>query len=208
MNTGELMMGDLKIGDIVVEPTLGICRVEGIRSLAVDGRTEDYFVLQARPSTGAVPQPSHVLAAQKATSVMVSRSQLGKRGIRRPMSPEEVKKMLALFRDPVVAVRKDAREDYLEYQEILKSGDPGRVCKLLRKLHILDQTDELKGKEKEVMELARKFLVDEFSHATGSSKAKAAADIQEGLKTMIKKKQKKERDAQRKERRAARDASK
>ena len=41
------------------------------------------------------------------------------------------------------------------YREVMKSGDPVRISKLLRDLYTLEQSDELKGKEREIMEGAK-----------------------------------------------------
>ncbi|MCH8332342.1 hypothetical protein IIC65_00260 [Candidatus Sumerlaeota bacterium] len=167
-----------KVGDTVVEPSIGVCRVQGIRQMVVDGIQEDYYIFQAPTA-----------------KVLVPRSQLTKRGIRKPMSKEDIKKVTNTFRVPVTPVRGDAKTQYLDYQDTLKSGDPTRISKLLRHLFILDQSDDLKGKEKELMEQARKFLVEEITYIKGSSKTRVLKDINESLRTMYKKKQQKEKEA-------------
>lgn len=160
-----------KVGDTVVEPTIGVCRVQGIRQMTVDGKKEDYFVFQAPTA-----------------KVLVPRSQLLKRGIRKPMTKEDIKKVNMTLRAPVNPVRGDARTQYLEYQDTLKSGDPTRISKLLRNLFILDQTDELKGKEKELMEQAKTFLIEEITFIKGTPKTKISDEIDESLQLMYKKK--------------------
>lgn len=167
----------IKVGDTVVEPSIGVCRVQGIRQMVVDGATEDYFIFQAPTA-----------------KVLVPRSQLMKRGIRKPMTKDDIKKVNTTLRAPVTPVRGEARSQYLEYQETLKSGDPTRISKLLRNLFILDQTDELKGKEKELMEQAKKFLIEEITFIKGTPKTKVSAEIDESLKQMYKKKVTKERE--------------
>lgn len=166
-----------RIGDTVVEPTIGICRVEGIRTMQIDGTKEDYFIFQSPTA-----------------KVLVPRSQLLKRGIRRPMTKDDIKKVQNTLRVPVNPTRGDARTQYLDYQATLKSGDPTRISKLLRNLYILDQSDDLKGKEKELMEQARKFLVEEITFIKGTPKTKILNDINENLKQMYKKKVAKERE--------------
>lgn len=166
-----------KVGDTVVEPTIGVCRVQGIRKMAVDGSMEEYFIFQAPTA-----------------KVLVPRSQLEKRGIRRPMTKDDIKKVNTTLRMPVSPIRGDARTQYLDYQETLKSGDPGRISKLLRNLYILDQSDDLKGKEKELMEQARKFLVEEITFIKGTPKTQILNDINESLRMMYKKKMQKDKD--------------
>ena len=169
----EIMMGQVEFapGDTVVEPTIGICRVEGVCSKTIDGVTEEYYIF----------------SSEKAR-VMVPKSQLPKRGIRKPMTDEGVKKVYNLLKMPVSPSRGDARQMYLNYREIIKSGDPVKICKLIRDLYVLDETDELKGKEKEIMEQAMSFLVEEILYVSQESKTKVRRDIEECLSKMYKKK--------------------
>ena len=173
--TEEGAMLDFRIGDTVVEPTIGICCIEGIRRLKIDGNEEDYFVFQS-----------------ESAKVMVPRSQIAKRGIRKPMSKAEIKKLYSLLKMPVSPVRGDARQMYLNYRDIIKSGDPTKICKLIRDLYVLDEMDELKGKEKEIMEQAMAFLLEEIVFVTEESKTKVRAEIDECLSKMYKKKQDKD----------------
>jgi len=172
-----------KIGETVVEPTLGICTIEGIKRMTVvhspesnDRSVEDFYVFQAGNAR-----------------VMVPRDQVEKRGIRKPMSKDEVRKIVNLLKVPVSPTREDAKMQYMGYREIMKSGDPVRITKLLRELYTLEQTDELKGKEREIMEQAKKFLIDEITYIKGSSKTAISEQINESLRQMYKKKLQKER---------------
>ncbi len=175
-------MLEFRVGDTVVEPTLGICLVEGIRRMTVDGVEEDFYIFQSGKAR-----------------VMVPRSQVAKRGIRKPMSKDDVKKLFALLKMPVSPARGDARQMYLNYRDIIKSGDPLKICKLIRELYILDETDDLKGKEKEIMEQAMAFLVEEVLFVTDDSKTKVRKEIEESLSKMYKKKIEKQQTKQTKE---------
>jgi RNA polymerase-interacting CarD/CdnL/TRCF family regulator len=68
-----------------------------------------------------------------------------------------------------------------------------RITKLLRDLYTLEQSDQLKGKEREIMEAARKFLVDEITFVKEASKASVSEQINDSLRQMYKKKLQKER---------------
>jgi CarD family transcriptional regulator len=173
---------EFKIGDIVVEPSIGICNVEGIRRMTVDGETQEFYVFHA---------PNN-------TTVMVPKSQIEKRGVRKPMSKDDAKKVMALLKVPTAPNRNDAKMQYVAYRETMKSGDPTEISKLLRNLYILDQNNELKGKEREIMEQARKFLTDEITFIKNDSKNKVVEDINESLKQMYKKKVQKDREARKK----------
>jgi CarD family transcriptional regulator len=165
-----------KIGETVVEPTLGICTIEGVKPMTIDAKREDYYVFQAGNAR-----------------VMVPRASIEKRGIRKPMTKDEVRKIVNLLKVPVSPSREDAKMQYMGYREIMKSGDPVRITKLLRELYTLEQSDELKGKEREIMEQAKKFLVDEITYIKGASKTSVSEQINESLRQMYKKKLQKER---------------
>lgn len=173
---------EFKIGDTVVEPSIGICKVEGIRRMTVDGSPRELYVFNA---------PNNA-------TVLVPKDQIEKRGVRKPMSKEDAKKVLALLKVPTSPNRNDAKMQYAAYREIMNSGDPTKISKLLRDLYTLDQSNELKGKEREIMEQARKFLVDEITYIKSDAKLKITDDIGESLKQMYKKKVQKDRENRKK----------
>ncbi|MBN1475668.1 hypothetical protein JXA47_02845 [Candidatus Sumerlaeota bacterium] len=171
-------MKNFLVGDTVVEPSLGVCHIEGIRRQTVDGKCEDYFIFSSGTARVYVPM-----------------SQIEGRGVRRPMTRDEIRRIFTQMKVPVSPTRGDARLQYLAYREIMKSGDPTKIARLLRELFTLDKMDELKGKEKEIMEQAKKFLVDEISFIREDPKAKVLEDIQDALEQMYKRKVTKDREA-------------
>jgi RNA polymerase-interacting CarD/CdnL/TRCF family regulator len=176
------MAFDFKVGETVVEPTVGICQLEGIRRMEVDGKEENYYIFKASNSR-----------------VLVPRSQIDKRGIRRPMTKDDVKKIFTFLKIPVSPTRNDARLQYMSYRNVMKSGEPQKITKLLRDLYTLDQADELKGKEREIMDQARRFLCDEISYVRQISKTTVMERINESLRTMYKKKMQKEKEKAKKQ---------
>jgi len=173
---------EFKIGETLVEPTVGICQLEGIRRIKMDQVEENYYIFKAQNAR-----------------VLVPRSQINKRGIRKPMTKDDVKKIFAFLKIPVSPTRSDARIQYMSYRNVMKSGDPQKITKLLRDLYTLDQLDELKGKEREIMDQARRFLCDEIAYVRGVSKTSIMERINESLRTMYKKKVQKEREKQKKQ---------
>ena len=165
------------IGETIIEPTNGICVMEGMRRLTVDKVEMTVYIFQAASAKVYVPA-----------------DQIENRNIRRPMDREEVKKVLASLKQPVAPARDDARLQYNNYRDIMKSGDPMKIARLLRDLFILDQLDDLKGKEKEIMEQAKKFLCDEVAFIRNVSKAQVMEQINESLRGMYKKKLAKDKE--------------
>lgn len=164
-------MMKFNIGETIIEPTNGICTMEGMRRMKVDGKDMIVYIFQAANAKVYVPA-----------------DQIENRNIRRPMNRDDVKRVLASLKQPVSPNREDARLQYNNYREIMKSGDPMKIARLLRDLFILDQNDDLKGKEKEIMDQARKFLCDEISYIRQCSKTQVMEQINDGLRQMYKKK--------------------
>ncbi len=164
-------------GETVVEPTIGICTVFGMKVMKVDGQDMVVYIFDAQNAKVYVPA-----------------DQVEKRGIRRPMTRDDVKRVLASLKRPASPNRADARLQYTNYRDIMKSGDPVKITNLLRDLYILDQNDDLKGKEKEIMEQARKFLTDEIAFVRDASKTQVGELINESLRGMYKKKIQKDKE--------------
>lgn len=170
-------MMKFNIGETIIEPTNGICTMEGMRRMRVDNSEMTVYIFQAANAKVYVPA-----------------DQIENRNIRRPMEREEVKRVLASLKQPVSPNRDDARLQYNNYRDIMKSGDPMKIARLLRDLYILDQMDDLKGKEKEIMDQAKKFLCDEISYIRQVSKSQVMEQINESLRQMYKKKQQKDKE--------------
>ena len=180
-------MSRFKRGETIVEPAIGLCSVEGICRKTYDGKEQDYYIFKAAHTRLYVP---------------VERAE--KQGIRRPMTKDEVKKIYNLLKQPVSPNRTDSRLQYLNYREIIKSGDPQKISRLLRDLYILEQSDDLKGKERDIMEQAKRFLCDEITFVREQPKTKVMEQINESLRLMYKKKVAKDREkaTKRKEKKA------
>jgi len=164
-------------GETVVEPTIGICKVIGMKMMHVDEQDIKMYIFEAQGAYVYVPA-----------------SKVVERGIRRPMTRDDVKRVLATLKTPVAPNRDDARMQYVNYRDIMKSGDPMKITRLLRDLFILDQSDDLKGKEKEIMDQARKFLIDEIAFVREISKSQVQELLNEALRMMYKKKQTKDKE--------------
>lgn len=174
-----------KRGEKVVEPSIGLCDVEGLRRMKYDGVEQDYYIFKA-------PHTKLYVPVEKAE----------KQGIRRPMTGDEVKKIYALLKQPVSPNRTDSRLQYLNYREIIKSGDPMKISRLLRDLYILEQSDDLKGKERDIMEQAKRFLCEEITFVKDQPKTKVIEQINESLRAMYKKKVAKDREKSKGKKRA------
>jgi CarD family transcriptional regulator len=165
-----------KVGQVVVEPSAGICTVEGLSRMQIDGKTENFYIFQSGKAR-----------------IMIPETQLPTRGIRKPMTSTQIKKIMSLLKVPVTPQRDETQPPYLQYREVLRTGDPLKITRLMRELYILDQGDELRGKEKDLLEYAKRLLCDEITYVKNASKTKVMEDINKCLQAMYKKKLAKDR---------------
>jgi CarD family transcriptional regulator len=172
-------MMKFQLGETIIEPTNGICSMEGMKMMTVDGAPMKVYIFKTQSA---------------AATIYVPADQVETRNIRRPMDREDVKKVLASLKQPVSPNRDDARLQYNNYRDVMKSGDPMRIARLLRDLFILDQQDDLKGKEKEIMDKAKQFLCDEIAYVRQASKSQVTEQINESLRQMYKKKQSRDKE--------------
>ena len=151
--------------------------------MKINNKSEDYFVFYDANNA----------------SLLIPRSKLKIRGVRPPMTMEDVKKLFVQLHQPTKPSRQEARVQYNVYREILLSGDPERICHMLRDLYALEQNNDLKGKEREMKEKAFDFLRDEISWVRDDEDPnKAGADITEALKQMYRRKVEKEQKEKKK----------
>lgn len=75
-------MMKFKIGETIIEPTNGICVMKGMKRMTVDGKEMTMYIFDAQNAKVFVPV-----------------DQVEKRNIRRPMSREDVKRVLANLKD-------------------------------------------------------------------------------------------------------------
>lgn len=156
------------VGDVVIKPSIGVCRITAIRRLDIQDRTEDYYVIQATNAEILVPKK---LADHGA--------------IRMPMNEEMLNEVLAgleaPFRPVQVVPNGDLPEIYqLQFsdcKDILKRRQPLELVELVRTLYNKQNDFELDKKESQIFTDASNFLVEEIAYLEKTTKGRVKSQI-------------------------------
>jgi RNA polymerase-interacting CarD/CdnL/TRCF family regulator len=149
---------DLKVGDRVVYPNQGVCRVVGTTELEIAGQRET-FVKLARE--------------EDAATVMVPRGRLGKVGLRRIADDSDLKKVFAYLGAPFEGPELDWKARARSHGERMSVGGLIDLAQVVKGLATLADLRPLPPKERELYDNARHLLVSELAAAAGLPEASA-----------------------------------
>jgi CarD family transcriptional regulator len=152
-----------KVGDMAVHPAHGVGEVLRIEERELGGRRDTFYVLRIEGSSNRV-----MVAVEAAQSV----------GLRPVMSPAQALEVLQILRAPEVAVDVQpwTRRQRL-YQEMLKSGSPFEIAKVLRDMHRLKGDKDLSFGERRLLDQARGLLVHELALAQNVQRSEVEGEL-------------------------------
>ena len=156
-----------KVGDKAVHPAHGVGEVMGIESREVSGSRGIFYVLRILESGMKVMVP---MAAADAV------------GLRTVMTRREADRVLDVFRVREKAVGGGPwNSRQRAYNEMIKSGSPYEVAKVLRDLYAIKYKSEkdLSYGERRLMDQAKSLLVKELALAKRITEAAIEKEIEE-----------------------------
>ncbi|MFW5920544.1 MAG: CarD family transcriptional regulator, partial [Polyangiales bacterium] len=143
--------GSFDVGDKAVHPAHGVGEITSIESRDIAGTRKAFYILKIL-DTGM--------------TVMVPTDGAERLGLRKVISRDDAKKVLAILQKNEIAVTSQPwNRRYREYMDMLKSGSPYEVAKVLRDLYRLKGDKELSFGERRLLEQARTLLVTELALA-------------------------------------------
>jgi CarD family transcriptional regulator len=138
-------------GDMAVHPAHGVGEVTGIEKRDLGGSVNLFYVLRIVDSGLKVMVPIRA-AAQV--------------GLRRIMSKKEADKVLRVLQAPEVAVDVQPwNRRFRAYTEMLKSGSPYEIAKVLRDMSRLKFDKDLSFGERRLLDQAKSLLIKELALA-------------------------------------------
>src|SRR5437762_5445382 len=148
----EIPIGDgsLHVGDRVVYPNQGICKITGVEVKQIAGRDWEMVTL-SREEDGA--------------TVMVPRSKVMEIGLRKVASVEAIDTMFDQLAAPSDDPQLDWKVRHRENADRMTGGGLQGTLDVLKGLHALSQVRPLPQKERELYDNARHLLVGEISAA-------------------------------------------
>ncbi|MDQ3034595.1 MAG: CarD family transcriptional regulator [Myxococcota bacterium] len=155
---------DFKVGEKAVHPHHGVGEVTAVETKEIAGHKKMFYILRIVDSGMKVMVPTD--AAER----------VGLRGV---ISKKEADKVLAVLKDTKVAVTAQPwNRRHREYIEMLKSGSPIEVAKVLRDLTRLKTDKDLSFGERRLLDQARSLLVTELALARRCKEDRVEAEIQ------------------------------
>jgi CarD family transcriptional regulator len=148
----EIPIGDgsLHVGDRVVYPNQGICKITGVEVKQIAGRDWEMVTL-SREEDGA--------------TVMVPRSKVMEIGLRKVASVEAIDTMFDQLAAPSDDPQLDWKVRHRENADRMTGGGLQGTLDVLKGLHALSQVRPLPQKERELYDNARHLLVGEIAAA-------------------------------------------
>jgi CarD family transcriptional regulator len=149
----ETTLMSFSVGDKAVHPAHGVAEITQIEERLVGSDKIDFYILK--------------LVNGKAGTIRVAMNAVDRVGLRQVMSRRAAKSVLdELRKDEMAVTSQPWNRRYREYTEMLKSGSPIQVAKVLRDLaKVRADKGELSYGEKKLMEQARKLLITELALA-------------------------------------------
>jgi CarD family transcriptional regulator len=140
-----------KKGDKAVYPAHGVGEVIDIQIRSLGGTERSFYVLSI---------------LENGMKVMVPVETAAQAGLRPVMTRKDAKKVMEVLAADEVAVKTQPwNRRYREYMEMLKSGSPMEVAKVLRDLFRLKSDKDLSFGERRLLDTARALLVTELALA-------------------------------------------
>lgn len=154
---------EFQVGEKAVHPAHGVGEVTSIEKREIAGTKKSFYILKI---------------ADSGMTVMVPTDGVERLGLRNVISKRDAKKVLDVLKSDEVAVTSQPwNRRYREYMEMLKSGSPFEVAKVLRDLSRLRGEKDLSFGERRLLEQARNLLVAELALARGVKEARVEKDI-------------------------------
>jgi CarD family transcriptional regulator len=165
---GESAAGvPFKVGDMAVHPAHGVGEIASIEVRELGGRSGNCYVLRILASGLKVMVP--VEAAERV-------------GLRPVMKKREAQEIIEILRAPEVAVDMQPwNRRFRAYTEMLKSGAPAEIAKVLRDMYRLKFDKDLSFGERRLLDQAKSLLVQELALAKKVEPARIEGEIREIL---------------------------
>lgn len=159
-----------KPGDVVVYPAHGVAEITAVELKEAGAQKVPFYVLKIR-ETGV-----KVMVAAHAAS-----------GALRPvMSARAAEEVLDVLRAPEVATTAQPwTRRHRIYTEMLKSGAPDAVAKVLRDMSRLRHDKDLSFAERKLLDQAKVLLLGELSAAIGKSRPAMEQDVESMFKEPV-----------------------
>jgi CarD family transcriptional regulator len=160
---------NLEVGDKAVHPAHGLAEVIAIEHREIGGAKGEFYILRI---------------LDNGMRVMVPRASAPTAGLRPVMSNKEAEKVLETMRAREVAVDLQPwSRRFRAYTEMIKSGQPHEVAKVLRDMYRLKFDKDLSFGERRLLDQAKSLLMKELAAAKKMPEADLQAQVDDMFRT-------------------------
>ena len=153
------------VGDMAVHPSHGVGEVAAIDERVLGGSRTACYVLKIIDTGLTVMVPT--MAAERV-------------GLRPVMKKREAQEIIEILRAPEVAVNLQPwNRRFRAYTEMLKSGMPSEIAKVLRDMYRLKFDKDLSFGERRLLDQARSLLIQELALAKKVERSTIEGEIQD-----------------------------
>lgn len=153
-----------RVGDTAVHPAHGVGEIAAIENRSLGGTPQDFYVIKI---------------VDNGMKVMVPTTAVAQVGLRPVMSIKEADKILGILRAPEVAVDVQPwNRRFRAYTDMLKSGSPYEIAKVLRDMNRLKFDKDLSFGERRLLDQAKSLLVKELALAKKVQVSEMEAELQ------------------------------
>jgi len=153
----------VQVGDKVVHPSHGLGEILAIEQREIGGTKGEFFIIRI---------------LDNGMRVMVPRASAQSAGLRPVMSGKEADKVLETMKAREVAVDLQPwSRRFRAYTEMIKSGSPHEVAKVLRDMYRLKFDKELSFGERRLLDQAKSLLLKELAAAKNLTEAALQAKV-------------------------------
>ena len=153
---------ELAVGDRVVYPNQGVCRVAAIEAKEIAGQRLTFITLKREEDNATVMVPQ-----AKVTSI----------GVRKVAGPKEVEEVYDFLRSDSDRATLDWKQRARTNVERMTQGGILGLAEVVKGLQVLSELRPLPTKERELYDDARHLLVSELSAALGTSECNAEDSV-------------------------------
>jgi CarD family transcriptional regulator len=157
-----LIQTSFNVGDKAVHPNHGVGEVTAIENRDIAGNKASFYILKI------IDTGEKVMVATGAAE----------RLLRQVISRKDAKKVMDILKADEIAVSSQPwNRRYREYMEMLNSGSPYQVAKVLRDLYRLKREKELSFGERKLLDTARSLLITELALARRCKESRVETEI-------------------------------
>ena len=160
------------VGEVVVYPGHGVCKIEKIVERLMSGVNKRFFLLRA-------------LGAEMC--ILIPEDKIEHAGLRHVVDVQTAERILAILKEPdVVKVENNHNKQswnrrFREYMERIKTGNTLQIAQVLRTLSSVGLTKCLSFGEKRILNTSKALLAQEIAVAKRCSTDRALNEIEAAL---------------------------